>query len=794
MRKYRLAQQRSDTEESAPPSAVSAAPRAPPARPARPASCCCCARPAREVRSLGASRSELRPQSPASPPRGRLDPHAHRDMLRAAMRNSYERAPRASPRGGTEGSLIASPCTAREPSRPLSLDTTPPYDVLEIIVSETLHAPPSAPRTAAPTPAPAVVARGDTRHLDIDEYVSNILVESLNSLTDQLECIGRDRHMSVVEKEIKVKLQNAGVNTVVHLSPTSNHQIIFGNEELYHDEARREPRDENALSIREEPPSAESNENRPSAEHPTAASPSPYPCDPFDIHHDDVDRSVLQQIQKLFQDELRSLAPDESATADRPEVSHVDISDVDAFIEGAEAALVERDLRQAYGGVGAGNYYPDAGERPVVPRFSAMPHTDSMEVHASSSDDLGGSDCTSLVDSLDDPNSPRYPSSRRPRSGRRTELARSAVAVLDLLPERAAPTPRDKPESFFIDIADDERGRAEENVTVAERMPEVIKQRLHRRHRKREQRMESARRSRARPQRRERAAERARRAALERDCAALVGALVDDVIAKVTLDEYRSARVQRRPAVPADGATSVKRTWRRRPTPTDRREPFKASKNCATPPDSGNGVEPHRVHAKLSLRPPRPEERVAKRLYQKSEIREGDRCIEILEIVECGATSHSSTDTIHSDENQNICTKNKKSRIPVPVTERAPRQGAPPDEGADSVELNGNERTPPRASPRRASLPFRRVFAPIPEEPPNARRASLACLPSAPRDTRSVATSPMSEGGARHQGTMTSPRSRSAATSPRAPAPPPPAGTLLMSLHRRTAAHLVRVE
>lgn len=637
------------------------------------------------------------------------------------MRNSYERAPRASPRGGTEGSLIASPCTAREPSRPLSLDTTPPYDVLEIIVSETLHAPPSAPRTAAPTPAPAVVARGDTRHLDIDEYVSNILVESLNSLTDQLECIGRDRHMSVVEKEIKVKLQNAGVNTVVHLSPTSNHQIIFGNEELYHDEARREPRDENALSIREEPPSAESNENRPSAEHPTAASPSPYPCDPFDIHHDDVDRSVLQQIQKLFQDELRSLAPDESATADRPEVSHVDISDVDAFIEGAEAALVERDLRQAYGGVGAGNYYPDAGERPVVPRFSALPHTDSMEVHASSSDDLGGSDCTSLVDSLDDPNSPRYPSSRRPRSGRRTELARSAVAVLDLLPERAAPTPRDKPESFFIDI-------------------------------------------------------------------------VDDVIAKVTLDEYRSARVQRRPAVPADGATSVKRTWRRRPTPTDRREPFKASKNCATPPDSGNGVEPHRVHAKLSLRPPRPEERVAKRLYQKSEIREGDRCIEILEIVECGATSHSSTDTIHSDENQNICTKNKKSRIPVPVTERAPRQGAPPDEGADSVELNGNERTPPRASPRRASLPFRRVFAPIPEEPPNARRASLACLPSAPRDTRSVATSPMSEGGARHQGTMTSPRSRSAATSPRAPAPPPPAGTLLMSLHRRTAAHLVRVE
>ncbi|XP_075984773.1 uncharacterized protein LOC142982246 isoform X3 [Anticarsia gemmatalis] len=1080
MRKYRLAQQRSDSDESAPATSRSAASASPApgdaghrfARRDRELmrksalmrrmwgradcrGCCCCAdEPApdcgRETRSLDGSRSELRHLSSglassryshaaagwATPKRQRLDSRDFRgsdEMLRAAMRNSYDRAEESRDRAtradtsectyrshahrpdpdvdattdpftdsdaskfderlgrdvypqfterqfsdtatveiksstaedtsapsdpspphahahahcalSDERSLSeasdtfsASLCTAKEALRPvdlvtrsahidgriseksasddvdddrvlpydkpLTIDTAPSYEVLEIVVSETLnvnpvpdiHAP--APERLPPNPRPAPPALRNTQNINIDEYVSNILVESLNSLTDQLECmnasIGSDRKISIVEKEIKVKLQNTGVNTIVHLSPTSNNQIIFGNEELCHEE-RNNNDAHTALTIREEALSVESNNNAPPAG-------ARCDCDSFDLHHENVNQAVLQQIQKLFQDELHNLAPaDYPAAAVMPEISHVEISNVDVFIDNAEAALAaqqaERAPAELIGGVGAGNYFPAAGDNPVVPRFSALPHTDSMEVNTSSSDDadLIGSDCTSLVDSLDDPNSPRSVLLRRAYSGRRGELVRSAIDVLDLLPENVrrddTPQPRDKPESFFIGIKDNECDCDKENVNVADRMPEKIKQRLYRRHRKRELRMECARRTRTRAQRRELERERVKyaescrerersqhaqscraRRDVERDCLAIVNALIDDVIAKIAQDEYKCMRIKHRPArIPASKSDEnvAKRTWRKELEPIDAREPFKAIKNGSVRFDTRDAretrdrAERHHVHGKLSLRPPPVvDDRAAKRIYQKSEIHDGNKCIEILEILEYVNGSQSSPETTNSDENQNHCTKNKKSRIPVPIYERALK--SPNGEfhknnnnrkssgDVRGVERNGNtnrliadmllealaehERSPP---PRRASVPaphepreranslrFHQVFDIIPEERSSlsldsgaeelahARRASAPDIvdeyrepserdcddaPPAPaplraerrsgdgkqrstqpatadtlrrsKDTKSAATSPMSDADKRalrskHQTTMTSPSSKSAATSP----------------------------
>ncbi|CAD0205007.1 unnamed protein product [Chrysodeixis includens] len=793
--------------------------------------------------------------------------------------------------------------------KPLSIHT-PSYEVLEIVVSETLNVgsvpaismqPQEKPQQTLKAPMPS---HKHGQNINIDEYVSNILVESLNSLTDQLECMnasmGCDRKISIVEKEIKVKLQNTGVNTIVHLSPTSNNQIIFGNEELYNNDEAKDPCNnlQDAVTIREEPHSVESNNNLASA--PASASCA---CDPFDLQHDAVNQAVLQQIQKLFQDELHNLDPNKQySNPTLPEISHIEISNVtDVFIDNENEITPEGiDTGQAQvtseyefiSGIGTGNYYPNYDDNPVVPRFSAFPHTDSMEVNTSSSDDtdLMGSDCTSLVDSLDDPNSPRSVLLRKAFTNRRGELVRSAIDVLDLLPENVhneeVTTPKDKGESFFIKIKDD-YDCDKENVNVADRMPEKIKQRLYRRHRKREQRLECARRTRGKQRLRDadrRLDEHCRsRREAERECVAIVNALIDDVITKIAQEEYKCMRIKRRPSkmVASKSDDNVtKRTWKRDLEPINDRDPFRSIKNNISKYDTiqlgKQKSERHQIHGKLSLltRPTLAiDDRAAKRIYQKSEIHDGNKCIEILEILEYVNGSQSSSETTNSDENQNHTLKNKKSRIPIPIAEKIQR--SPNSHNTDSPkskikplllpraperERNGNTSqlianmllealadsssspsAAPPPTPRRASVPhpeprsrsnslrFKQTFDIIPEErsslsldsgnedPNHNRRASAPdivdqCREStdiecndAPnqvshaacaspnrlkppgdiirrcKEMKSAGTSPITDSDydkralrSKNQTTMTSPGSKSAATSPmRAPRSPP---------------------
>ncbi|KAH9633572.1 hypothetical protein HF086_017418 [Spodoptera exigua] len=747
--------------------------------------------------------------------------------------------------------------------KPLTVHT-PSYEVLEIVVSETLNVtsaptantlPPDKSPHALRTPA---LSQKTAQNINIDEYVSNILVESLNSLTDQLECMnasmGSNRKISIVEKEIKVKLQNTGVNTIVHLSPTSNNQIIFGNEELcMNDEAKdscnnppgqHSPQEQRSeLAIRDE--HSECNNNTDSA--------GPCTCDSFDLQHDNVNQAVLQQIQKLFQDEFHNLdvSVDYSGKT-MPEISHIEISNAtDVFINNDNELSTQTTISnttegryEVISGVGTGSYYPDVEDRPLVPRFSALPHTDSMEVNTSSSEDadLMGSDCTSLVDSLDDPNSPRSVLLRRAFSNRRNELVRSAIDVLDLLPEDVRQdeptTPKDKGESFFIKIRDSECDCDKENVNVADRMPEKIKQRLYRRHRKREMRMECARRSRGKPRPREPQAERSRaRRDLERDCVAIVNALIDDVIAKVAQDEYKCMRIKHRPARTLASHSDdnvIKRTWKKELLPIEDRDPMSSVKSHSSRYDSQQAgkqrKDRHQIHGKLSLvtRPAvTSDDRAAKRIYQKSEIRDGNKCIEILEILEYVNGSQSSSETTNSDENHNQHVKNKKSRIPIPIYEKNLRSPTTSSRRSSvpQAEINGNanrliadmllgalvesepsEPAGPPPAPRRASVPrFKQTFDIIPEErsslsldsgsedPNHNHRVSDAFTLDEPaptntlqklfkpqgdsprryKDVKSAATSPMTDCDSSHkplrsrnQTTMTSPLSKSAATSP----------------------------
>ncbi|CAG9793158.1 unnamed protein product [Diatraea saccharalis] len=651
---------------------------------------------------------------------------------------------------------------------PLTVDT-PSYELLEIVVSETSTANnnPAVKNNSLNNNNTVVskipqVSQKIGQNINIDEYVSNILVESLNSLTDQLECmnasIGDDRKINIVEKEIKVKLQNTGVNTIVHLSPTSNNQIIFGNEELYNNDGRKDVCDDSrdgldVIGIRDETASMESVHNNNQGATSRV--------------HDAVNEAVLQQIQKLFQDELNNLdAKTLYPPGEIPGISHIEISNVDVYIDNNSGATFGNgdgiemhtrnadDLAELIGGIGTGNYYEDLENGATVPRFSAFPHTSSMEVNASSSDDAdaGGSDCMSLVDSLDDPNSPRSLLLRRTFdiNARRSELVRSAIDVLDLLPEDALKDhdggPKEKGESFFIRIKDDDCDCEKENVVVADHMPEKIKQRLYRRHRRRELRMECARRARPMPARRP-------TARLDRDCRALLDALVDDLIVKIAHEEYKCMRIKQRASrmVSESGESTSKKCSEKNTRYVDDKETFKITRHGSidTTKDRVLGTkksEKRHIRGKLSLSTkPSPDDRGPKRIYQKSEIHEGNKCIEILEILEYVTGSRSSSETTNSDENCIHNCKVKKSRIPVPVDEKNQRKSkdrskknywsegtssppmVPREESktansrstTESTELSPESeqnRRPLEPRSRSNSLRFRRIFDSIPEE------------------------------------------------------------------------------
>ncbi|XP_052744251.1 uncharacterized protein LOC112054205 [Bicyclus anynana] len=706
-------------------------------------------------------------------------------------------------------------------TKPLSLET--PYDILEIVVSETLDIRPAAINNVSPEKPPQILRnqaaitqknsvvpqknsvvpqknsvvpqknsvvpqnnsvvpqknsvvpqknsvspqknsvipqknpviphkKSQTPNIDLDEYVSNILVESLNSLTDQLESmnatIGNDRKMSIVEKEIKVKLQNTGVNTIVHLSPTSNNQIIFGNEELYESDNRRDdcnnPRDIcSSSNIRESAISIESNNNFTSAESlriddATLLNSQPKVESFINIPSDTVNKAVLQQIQKLFQEELQSMEPElNSPDGPMPSISHIEISNVDVFIDNNGGLFSNSDEievqtqrnaseYEVLGGVGAGNYFEENDDNAIVPRFSAFPHTESMEVNTSSSEDaeLLGSDCTSLVDSLDDPNSPRSILLRRSfNNNKRSELVRSAIDVLDLLPENAdkhdITSPKEKGEAFFIRIKDDNCDCEKENMIVADHMPETIKQRLFKRHRKRELRMECARRSKVKQLKRDLENENLQnqkevyrsKKELEKECMAIINALIDDVIAKIAQDEYKCMRISQRSnklvAAKSD-ENLLRKHWKKDSENNNNRNARKLSKNAVSHSCSENLDKDYRkgerlLRGRVSMQTHHTsnsstDESPPKRIYQKSEIRDGNKCIEILEILEYVNSSQNS-DTTNSDENHNLSSRNKKSRIPVPVNEKVQRVHN--SSSQRNQKTNGSRLTPPILSKER---------------------------------------------------------------------------------------------
>lgn len=142
-------------------------------------------------------------------------------------------------------------------------------------------------------------------------------------------------------------------------------------------------------------------------------------------------------------------------------------------------------LKYMIGNVGTGSNYGKPAEVPqlIVPRYSALPRTSSMEVNTSSGDGTDKeSDTLSLVDSLEDPASPRI---NEKLTNYDNKLVRGDISPL-LLPDNSKKRKRLKPATFYVPIETD----AETEVKpVADHLPARVKEKLWQRQIKREEKI-----------------------------------------------------------------------------------------------------------------------------------------------------------------------------------------------------------------------------------------------------------------------------------------------------------------
>lgn len=142
-------------------------------------------------------------------------------------------------------------------------------------------------------------------------------------------------------------------------------------------------------------------------------------------------------------------------------------------------------LKYMISNVGTGSNYGKPAEVPqlIVPRYSALPRTSSMEVNTSSGDGTDKeSDTLSLVDSLEDPASPRV---NEKLSNCDSKSIRDDISPL-LLPDNSKKRKRLKPATFYVPIETD----AETEIRpVAEHLPAKVKEKLWKRQVKREEKI-----------------------------------------------------------------------------------------------------------------------------------------------------------------------------------------------------------------------------------------------------------------------------------------------------------------
>lgn len=397
-----------------------------------------------------------------------------------------------------------------------------------------------------------------------------------------------------------------------------------------------------------------------------------------------------EYLQRIVDKQLEELYSD-STSKDRNESIHGTIAST-PFYETDEDVTPPR--YQDIGSVVTGSSYQQyLTDHLYVPRYSAMPRTASMEVHPSSCN-ISESEGESLVDSLDDPMSPR-PSVRHDN-----KLVRGCV--MELSPDITVQQHKvDRGEAFFIPIRE-ERGKIKENV--AEMLPEKLRERLVRREKKRMLRKEHA--LRKKQKRMQRSYEQQQFRDKERFVESFNPKQIEIHKPKVQIKTPVPSNIKRKRTFSRDDILKLEsyridgRGEMRIDTPREHRLkkndcPKKKISKTRKEQESASSTEliPYNTNESRNQVQSGSSSETApdtgpRRVYQKTEIQDGEKTIEILEIVEC---IESSPEVIP------ICMyKNhykSSSKIPVPVYRSGTNVYTPQKQSTSSFNRSGISKT-----------------------------------------------------------------------------------------------------
>lgn len=203
---------------------------------------------------------------------------------------------------------------------------------------------------------------------------------------------------------------------------------------------------------------------------------------------------VLQDVQNKIPNTISINSV--SASLPEPQTKVINVQQVPSFyLKRSEEPIIDpkRDqmLKYMISNVGTGSPYSKPAEVPqiVVPRYSAVPRTLSMEVNASSADSTDReSDTVSLVDSLEDPSSPHVDFGQTNKHDDKPVRGDLSIPLPDNS-DAVKSNVVNKTSAFFIPI---DANSEDAFKSVSELLPEKVKERLSKRQAKREQKMQQA--------------------------------------------------------------------------------------------------------------------------------------------------------------------------------------------------------------------------------------------------------------------------------------------------------------
>ncbi|GJQ84367.1 hypothetical protein Trydic_g3847 [Trypoxylus dichotomus] len=219
-----------------------------------------------------------------------------------------------------------------------------------------------------------------------------------------------------------------------------------------------------------------------------------------DVNNKQANSLKMSSLTATLQEENKENKQENQPPSDSTDAKIINVQPISSFYLNRKEDIVvstehSRVIKYMISNVGTGSPYSKPAEVPqvVVPRYSALPRTSSMEVNTSSVDSTDKeSDTVSLVDSLEDGISPRR--GEHDLLGKDENQALKSDDLAALFPDNSEASKIVKSPKraavFFVPI--ENRQKEELKQPVSYHLPAKVKEKLSRRQLKREQKIQQS--------------------------------------------------------------------------------------------------------------------------------------------------------------------------------------------------------------------------------------------------------------------------------------------------------------